>query len=196
MRLTHSSLLLLLRMDESWTETLHLLIIDHSEKKRKSSDFESNGESLFSLRSSIHRDFTLIQSLDEDDADLIALRNAALRTLPFHKRHRHDRDDRCENKTSATNHGDIDERFPSEQDLLIVDCPSDVDEEKPKEENRPVSATVKLNPNEFDLRQIIKKRRIEHEEEHSSSSFNERKVRSVANEKLYSRSSKKNSRRD
>lgn len=129
-----------------------------------------------------HRD-----SSDDEDADLIALRQAALRTLPIGKRRlsrssgsdsftssdTHDKDYRFENRnppaTTTTNH-DIDERFPTDQDLLIVDCPNEDDEDlllssvhrkrEEKQEHRPVSKTIKYNSNDFDLRQLIKKRRV------------------------------------
>lgn len=133
-----------------------------------------------------HRD-----SSDDEDADLIALRQAALRTLPIGKRRlsrssesdsftssdTHDKDYRFENRnppvttttTTTTNH-DIDERFPIDQDLLIVDCPNEDDEDlllssvhrkcEEKQEHRSVSKTIKFNSNDFDLRQLIKKRRV------------------------------------
>ena len=91
---------------------------------------------------------------------------------------RNDKDYRFEPKEK-----DIDERFPHDNaDMLIVDCPnldddlridnkrttksSDHDERKLRKAKspsleRPVSITVKLNTSDFDLRQLIKKRRTD-----------------------------------
>ncbi len=113
---------------------------------------------------------------------------------------KNDKDYRFEIKEKASN-GDIDERFPNDNgDMLIVNCPiqdedllihdeqkksTDHDERKPRKSNSkevkrrkkspsiepPVSITVKLNSDQFDLRQLIKKRRTE-----ESSSSNQRVV--------------------
>ena len=123
----------------------------------------------------------------------------------------HDKDYRFEG-TQEPATGDIDERFPQEpldNDMLIVSCPIQDDDLLPRDpshstapkpnkrqQSPPTEVPVRDKRDEFDLRQLIKKRRSNQEADHPRTvelSSNANQI--IVHRKLDARVSEKRARR-